>query len=97
MRIRTLRTLRTLIVTGAAALGLLFAPMLVATQASAQPVDQYRTAPCYPGFIPGNPYVPSCNVGPRQGKPPGGTADQTAVIACRGIPGCLSWYINGPH
>jgi hypothetical protein len=72
------------------ALSLLIAPAaLLAGEANA--------APCYPGFATANPYVPSCNVAPRRPKPPGGTPDQAAVIACRDHPGCLSWYINHPH
>ncbi|ULE35548.1 hypothetical protein K3G64_07245 [Mycobacterium sp. IDR2000157661] len=56
----------------------------------------FQARPCYPGVLPGNPWVPSCNFGPRGPKVRGGAPDQSAVIACRDIPGCLSWYVNGP-
>lgn len=82
-----------LFVTGAAAVAFLIAP----TALAAESVIESNAAPCYPGFVPGNPYVPSCNVGPRIPRVRGGPPDQAAVIACRGIPGCLSWYINNPH
>jgi hypothetical protein len=87
------RRILQVLVTGAAALALLIAlPVLVA-----QSAGQAQAQPCYNGIIPGNPYIPSCNFPPRQPKPPGGTPDQAAVIACHDVPGCLSWYINGPH
>jgi hypothetical protein len=80
-------------VSGAAALAFLIAPTVLSMQSA----DQAQARPCYPGIVPGNPYVESCNFPPRQRKPAGGTPDQAAVIACRDIPGCLSWYINHPH
>ena len=82
-----------LIVTAAAALGFLIAPTVLA----AESVTESDAAPCYNGIVPGNPYVPSCNVRPRIPRVRGGPPDQAAVIACRDIPGCLSWYINNPH
>ena len=75
-----------------AALSFLIAPAVLSVQSA-----EADAAPCYPGFVPGNPYVPSCNVGPRVPRVRGGPPDQAAVIACRDIPGCLSWYINNPH
>jgi hypothetical protein len=93
MSILKRRTSR-LIVTGAAALGLFVTPTALMLHAADQ--SQARP-PCYNGIVPGNPYIPSCNIEPRRPKPPGGTPDQAAVIACRDIPGCLSWYINNPH
>ena len=80
------------VVTSVAALGFLIAPTLITAQSMPQP----EARPCYNGIVPGNPWVPSCNFGPRPKKVRGGAPDQTAVIACRGIPGCLSWYVNGP-
>ena len=76
-----------------AALSFLIAPTVLLSQSPGQP----EARPCYNGFVPGNPYVPSCNVGPRIPRVRGGPPDQAAVIACRGFPGCLSWYINHPH
>ena len=81
------------VVVGAvAALGLLAAP----SGLTGMPAPQSDAKPCYNGIIPGNPWATSCNFGPRPPKVRGGAPDQTAVIACRGIPGCLSWYVNGP-
>ena len=81
-----------LVVLAAAALSFLVAPAVLL-----QSAGQTEARPCYPGFTPGNPYIPSCNVGPRIPRVRGGPPDQAAVIACRDIPGCLSWYINNPH
>jgi hypothetical protein len=81
-----------LFVTGSAALGFLIAPAVLAGQPQSQP----EARPCYNGIVPGNPWVESCNFPPRGPKVRGGAPDQTAVIACRDIPGCLSWYVNGP-
>ena len=81
------------VVLASAALSFLVAP----TVSLSQSAGQAEARPCYNGFIPGNPYIPSCNVGPRIPRARGGPADQAAVIACRDIPGCLSWYINHPH
>jgi len=75
-----------------AAVGVLVAPLALIDP----PSPQYQAAPCYNGIAPGNPWVTSCNFGPRPPKVRGGMPDQAAVIACRGFPGCLSWYINGP-
>jgi hypothetical protein len=82
-----------LIVTGAAALALAIAPTALATQS----LTESNAQNCYPGVMPGNPFLDSCNFGPRIPRVRGGPPDQAAVIACRGIPGCLSWYINNPH
>jgi hypothetical protein len=71
--------------------------VLIAPALLTQSVGQANAAPCYPGFVTGNPYIPSCNTGPRLPRVRGGPPDQAAVIACRDIPGCLSWYINHPH
>jgi hypothetical protein len=83
-----------LIVTGAAALAFLIAPTVLfagsAPQASAKP--------CYNGVIPGAPYLPSCTIpGPQGPKIRGAAPDANAIIACKNIPGCLSWYVNGPY
>lgn len=76
----------------AAMVGLFLTPTVVA----GGPAPQERAAPCYPGIIPGNPWATSCNFGPRPPRVRGGPPDQTAVIACRDIPGCLSAFVNGP-
>ncbi len=76
----------------AAAVGVLVAPSMLTDP----PAAQHEAQPCYNGIVPGNPWATSCNFGPRPPKVRGGMPDQNAVIACRGFPGCLSWYINGP-
>ena len=75
-----------------AALGFLIGPTVL----TAQSIPQAEARPCYNGIIPGNPWVQSCNFPPRKRKIRGAAPDQAAIIACRGIPGCLSWYVNGP-
>jgi hypothetical protein len=52
---------------------------------------------CYNGVLPGNPYVANCSLPQRQGGVRGSAPDAQAIIACRDQPGCLSWYVNGPH
>jgi hypothetical protein len=85
------RVLR-LVVTGAPAFAFLIAPALFvsAPPASAQP--------CYNGVLPGQPFLPSCTIpGPQGPKIRGSAPDANAIIACRNLPGCLSWYVNGPY
>jgi len=82
-----------LVVTGAAALVLLIAPALFTV--SAPPAS---ARPCYNGVMPGQPLLPSCSIpGPPGGKVRGAAPDANAIIACRNLPGCLSWYVNGPY
>ncbi|MGE2691157.1 hypothetical protein [Mycolicibacterium pulveris] len=88
LRIRTARVLAA----AAAVLGLFAAPTVLIDP----PAAQHQAQPCYNGITPGNPWETSCNFGPRPPKVRGGMPDQNAVIACRGFPGCLSAYINGP-
>lgn len=75
-----------------AALGLVAAPLAVPGSAA-----RAQARPCYPGIIPGNPYLQWCSMPDRTPRVRGAAPDQTAIIACRGIPGCLSWYVNNPH
>jgi hypothetical protein len=86
------RRITRLIVSGAAALAFLTAPAALFTfgapQASAQP--------CYNGVMPGQPFLPSCSLPGPTGKVRGSAPDANAIIACRNLPGCLSWYVNGP-
>jgi hypothetical protein len=82
---------------GAAALGILIAPTAVVM--SSQPAEQTiqnQARPCYNGIVPGNPYIRNCALPDRGHKIRGSAPDQNAIMACRGIPGCLSWYVNGP-
>ncbi|MET0450932.1 MAG: hypothetical protein ABW137_03770 [Mycobacterium sp.] len=51
---------------------------------------------CNQYIQPGNPYTNTCGI---PGGPPaaiGGSPSATAIIACRGIPGCLAYSVNGP-
>lgn len=53
-------------------------------------------AGCNQFIQPGNPYTNTCGI---QGGSPsaiGGSPSAGAIIACRGIPGCLSYAVNGP-
>jgi len=53
--------------------------------------------PCINGVAPWNPYVVNCNLPGRTGpKIRGAAPDAGAIIACRGRPACLSWYVNNP-
>jgi hypothetical protein len=82
-----------LVITGAAALAFLIAPTVLFTQSNAQHTAQ----PCYNGVLPGAPFLPSCTLpGPQGTKVRGSAPDANAIIACRNLPGCLSWYVNGP-
>lgn len=76
----------------AAVVGLFVAPTVIGDA----PAPREQAAPCYPGVLPGNPWATSCNFGPRPPRVRGDPPDQTAVIACRDIPGCLSAFVNGP-
>ena len=52
--------------------------------------------PCVNGVVPWNPYVVNCNLPDRNTpKVRGAAPDAGAIIACRGRPACLSWYVNG--
>nr|WP_167838010.1 hypothetical protein [Mycolicibacterium sp. NCC-Tsukiji] len=52
--------------------------------------------PCVNGIVPWNPYVVNCNLPDRNTPRVRGAApDAGAIIACRGRPACLSWYVNG--
>lgn len=58
-------------------------------------VSQAQPQVCVNGVVPGNPFVQNCNLPPRQPRVRGAAPDAGAIIACRGWPGCLSWYVNG--
>jgi hypothetical protein len=81
------------VATGAVALGFAIAPAAFLVD-SAPPAG---AQPCYNGVLPGAPFVPSCTVpGPQSPRIRGSAPDANAIIACRNLPGCLSWYVNGP-
>jgi hypothetical protein len=76
----------------AAAFAFLISPALLTTGAPQASADS-----CYNGVLPGAPYIPSCTLpGPQGGRVRGSAPDANAIIACRNLPGCLSWYVNGP-
>ncbi|MCI4675746.1 hypothetical protein [Candidatus Mycolicibacterium alkanivorans] len=58
--------------------------------ASAGPPD------CVNGIIPLNPYVVNCNLPPRGKQIIGAAPDAGAIIACRHVPMCISYYVNYP-
>lgn len=89
-----LRILRPVLL-GAAALSVVIAPTAVWGQVSSGPAE-IQADPCVNGVIPWNPYVVNCNLQPRPPRVRGSAPDAGAIIACRGKPGCLAWYINGP-
>jgi hypothetical protein len=82
---------------GAAALTFLVAPAAIGDNAAAQPAVRQQAQPCINGVIPGNPYIVNCNLPRRTPQVAGAAPDAGAIIACRNIPGCLSWYVNHPH
>ena len=90
----TSHLLRRTLVTGAAALAVVAAPtavvMFTGTGAG------YEAQPCYNGVTRYNPYGKSCTIPGPSNKIRGSAPDANAIIACRNIPGCLSWYVNNP-
>ncbi|MEV0669089.1 hypothetical protein [Mycobacterium sp. NPDC050441] len=80
---------------GAAALSVVIAPTAVWGQSSPGAAE-IHAEPCVNGVIPWNPYVVNCNLQPRPPRVRGSAPDAGAIIACRGRPGCLGWYVNGP-
>ncbi len=87
------RRIMRLLVGGAAAVALASTPAAVITVNA----PQASAGPCYNGVIPGMPYLPSCTLpGPTAPRVRGSAPDANAIIACRNLPGCLSWYVNGP-
>ncbi|MDT5018400.1 MAG: hypothetical protein QOD39_4560 [Mycobacterium sp.] len=79
----------------AAGLALFAAPAVVMGAQGAdnpQPVAQR----CYNGVTLLNPWAQSCTIPGPTNKIRGSAPDANAIIACRGIPGCLSWYVNNP-
>jgi len=79
---------------GVAAAAFLITPSLLASEDTddSRPV----AVPCYMGTTFPNPWGRSCTIPGPQHKIRGSAPDANAIIACRGIPGCLSWYVNSP-
>lgn len=79
------------LLTVVAALAFLVGPALFAVVQAAP-----ATAQCYNGVTLLNPWGRSCTIPGPVNKIRGSAPDANAIIACRGIPGCLSWYVNNP-
>ncbi len=47
-------------------------------------------------MVPLNPYVVNCNLPPRGHQVIGAAPDAGAIIACRHVPSCISYYVNYP-
>lgn len=62
--------------------------MAGAGTASAEPCSQY--------IQPLNPFLQTCGIPNDPPVVPGASPGAGAIIACRGIPGCLSYVVNGP-
>lgn len=87
---------RRLLFAGAAALALAVTPIAVQAYTHEQAPPRIVGAPCTNGVVPGNPYVVNCNLPQRRAPVIGAAPDAGAIIACRNIPGCLSYYVNTP-
>jgi hypothetical protein len=53
-------------------------------------------APCVQQIQPLNPYLQTCGIPNQPVTVPGSSPGAGAIIACRGVPGCLSQVVNGP-
>jgi len=53
-------------------------------------------APCVNGVVPLNPNVINCALPQRAQRIPGQAPDAGALIACKGSPQCLSYFVNYP-
>jgi len=83
-----------LVFSGAAAAALLITPSLLASHDAGD--SRSVAVPCYMGTTFPNPWGRSCTIPGPVHKIRGSAPDANAIIACRGIPGCLSWYVNNP-
>ena len=90
------RRVRRLVFAGGAALAIAVTPTVFMSQVVEPPSAETLGQPCYSGVLPGNPYVPNCTLPQNRPRVRGAAPDANAIIACRGIPGCLAWYVNGP-
>ncbi len=83
------------IAVAAAALAVALAP--VAADVLDMPATANSAAPdCVNGVVPLNPYVVNCNLPPRGRQVIGAAPDAGAIIACRHVPICISYYVNYP-
>ena len=84
-----------LLLLGGTAVAVIIGPSMLTIETST-PSAQILGAPCVNGVVPLNPYVVNCNLPPRGPWVPGQAPDAGAIIACRGVPACLSYYVNYP-
>lgn len=78
-----------------AAIAAALAPAAVGTLSPA-PVAVASGPDCVNGVIPLNPEVVNCNLPTRKNRVIGAAPDAGAIIACRHVPICLSYYVNYP-
>lgn len=52
---------------------------------------------CDMNVVPYDPYHQTCGIPNQVPTAPGQSPGAGAIIACRGIPGCLSQVVNGPQ
>ena len=85
-----------LLLFAAAAGAITTVPTVLSTDTS-KPAVQIVGAPrCVNGVVPVNPYVDYCFLPPRSPRIRGQAPDAGAIIACKGVPACLSYYVNYP-
>jgi hypothetical protein len=87
---RDLRRLLVLGVFGATAASGLVALDIVTT-------PQSDSLACDMNLVPYDPYHQTCGIPNQIPTAPGQSPGAGAIIACRGIPGCLSQVVNGPQ
>jgi len=77
---------------------IVMAGLAAAALAAALPSATATAAPpnCVNGVIPLNPYVVNCNLPARGNQVIGAAPDAGAIIACRHVPMCISYYVNYP-
>jgi hypothetical protein len=85
---QTLVAIGSAVAFGVGALGVATSIMAGAGAASADSCSQY--------IQPFNPYLQTCGIPNQPVTVPGSSPGAGAIIACRGIPGCLSQVVNGP-
>jgi hypothetical protein len=92
-----LRT-RRIVMAGMAATALTVALAPAIAETFTPPPASVNAGPpdCVNGVIPLNPYVVNCNLPPRKKQVIGAAPDAGAIIACRHVPQCISYYVNYP-
>jgi hypothetical protein len=88
-----MRILHRLVVAGA--LTIMSATGLVALDAATAP--RPNAVACDMNVVPYDPYHQTCGIPNQVPTAPGQAPGAGAIIACRGIPGCLSQAVNGPQ